>query len=150
LLPVGDKGDAGAARGLVAHPGGRPADADAASVVARRPGYCPRPGAELRTGLQRLVDLVGSAPRSVIDAKTTRSSARRSRSSCAQDPFRLPQMPNLQPAISKPGNVPLLVPNCFTSMPSRWSMVTYRLLRGGAVFGSKARWWPCLKPPPAS
>src|SRR5438094_60059 len=52
LLPVGDERDAGAARNLVAHPGGRPAAADAPPLVARRPGYCPRSGAELRAGLQ--------------------------------------------------------------------------------------------------
>jgi tetratricopeptide (TPR) repeat protein len=42
---------------------GRAAAADAAPLVARRPGYCPRSRAELRAGLQRLVDLVGAGDR---------------------------------------------------------------------------------------
>ena len=52
--------------------------------------------------------------------------------------------------ISSPVSVPVLEPNLFTSMPSRCSMLTKRLHSGGWFFGSKARCWPCRKPPPAS
>ncbi len=54
-----------------------------------------------------------------------------------------------QPVASSPVSVPVLEPKRSTSRPSRWSMLTKRLDSGGGLFASKARYWPCLKPPPA-
>src|SRR5262249_38994122 len=55
-----------------------------------------------------------------------------------------------QPTVSSPASVPVPELNLSVSMPSRWSRLTNRLHSGGGWFGSKARCWPCLKPPPAS
>lgn len=44
---------------------------------------------------------------------------------------------------SNPFKVPVLVPNVSVSIPSLWSMLTYRLHRGGGFCGSKLRCWPC-------
>src|SRR2546423_12624092 len=57
---------------------------------------------------------------------------------------------SLQRTVSRPVSVPVLEPNLSVSMPSRCSMLTYRLHNGGGLLGLKARCWPCLKPPPAS
>ena len=45
--------------------------------------------------------------------------------------------------------VPVLLLNLSASMPRFWSMDTKRLATGVLFVVSKARCWPCLKPPPA-